>query len=169
MHIHSFEERAALCVAVGRSLQPQDIASHAFFSWCDAICFALLLTSAFDTGGALRAQRLLKHVRLKTIPRTDTPLDRRLFQARRDAMLLKAAVNLLLGPHLCFANSFAICAGLRRLGFSCHIVVGYEQIHQYTETPMDAYVEYEHEPVSTSPEAKYGFAPLLIYGLETER
>jgi hypothetical protein len=168
MHVSSAEELMIPRVAVGRSIQPQDIPSHSLCSWCNALFYALLLTYAFDSGGALQAQCFLKHIRVRKIDLAGTPSDIRVFRARNDAMILKAAINLLLGPHLCFASSFAICGGLRRLGFSCHIVVGYEQVHQYTETPMDAYVEYEHEPVSTTLDATYGFAPMLTYGLEPE-
>ena len=168
MHVLTEEELTMFQVAVGRSIQPQEIPSHSLRLWCDALLYALLLTYAFDSGGALRAQRVLKHVRVRKTGYAFPPFDIRLFQARKDAMMLKMGINLLLGPHLCFASSFAICAGLRRLGFSCHIVVGYEQVHQYMETPMDAYVEYEHEPVSTTLDTKYGFAPMLTYGLEPE-
>src|SRR5689334_4930604 len=160
----SFDEEQLASVAVGRSVQRLDLPSHSLFSWCDAILFALVLTSDFDSGGALKTQRILRHIPVRTKPMIDAPAGLRLLLARKDAMNLKAAVNLLFGPRLCFANSFAICAGLRRLGFPCHVAVGYEQIHQYTETPMDAYVIYEGEPVSTTSEVKYSFVTLLTYG-----
>jgi hypothetical protein len=164
MDIHIPEEREVVCVALGRPVQLRDLPCHSFVAWCDAVCYALVLAWAFDSGGALRAQRMLSSLQVRTTMVPTYPLDIRLFQARKDAMVFQAIVNGVLGPHRCFANAFAICAGLRRLGFSCHIVVGYEHIHQYIETPMDAYVEYEHEPISTTAEAQYSFVPMLIYG-----
>src|SRR5690348_6659433 len=131
MHSSFSAEEQVASVAVGRSVHLSEIPSHSLFSWCDAIFAALMLTYAFDIGGALRAQRILKQIPVRTNPSLKTPEDFGLFLARKDAMRLKAIVNFFLGPRLCFANSFALCAGLRRLGFSCHIIVGYEQIHQY--------------------------------------
>ena len=164
MLVFSPEALMIVRVAVGKSLQPQDIPSHTPLAWCDAIVSALTLARSFDSGGALRAQRALARVHVRKTVLCNFTQDARLLRARKDAMHLKAAVNLLLGPHLCFASSFALCAGLRRLGFPCHVAVGYEQIQQYTETPMDAYVIYENEPVSTTPEVKYSFLIMLTYG-----
>lgn len=164
MRIHSPENVQVVCVAIGRNIQIQDIPSHSFFAWCGAFCAALIMTRSFDSGGALKAQRMLSSIGTRKTRLSTYPLDIRLLRARQSAMLLKAVVNLVLGPRLCFAHSFALCAGLRRLGLPCHIVVGYEQIHQYTETPMDAYVSYEGEPISTLAEVKYSFVPILTYG-----
>ena len=164
MHTHSLEDLEVVRVAMGRHVQLRDIPSPSFFAWCDAFCSAVALTWAFDSGGAVRAQYMLSSIRVRKTTVSTYPLDIRLFQARRAAMILKAMINLVLGPRLCFASSFALCAGLRRLGVACSIVVGYEQIYQYTQTPMDAYVEYEQEPISTNAEVKYSFVSVLTYG-----
>ncbi len=82
-------------------------------------------------------------------------------------MQIKALINLLLGHRLCFSRSFAICAGLRRLGYACRVVVGYEQVYQYTETPMHAYVELNQVPISDQLDIQYAYIPVLYYGEET--
>jgi hypothetical protein len=92
------------------------------------------------------------------------PQDMLLVQAREDAARLRALLNLLLGHRLCYSRSFAICAGLRRLGYPCRSIVGYEQVYQYRETPTHAYVELYQEPVSDSYDTQYAYVPVLYYG-----
>lgn len=158
------EEKALMQVALGRVVLPKHLPHHSLCIRWHALRHALALTRAFDRGGAHYAQLLLE----KSVgPALDLSLyshDIRVLQARKEASRLQAWITLLIGDRLCFASSFAICGGLRCLGYSCSLNVGYEYIHQYTETPLHAYVMYEEEIINDSPEVRSSFVPIVTYG-----
>lgn len=166
MNRERLEEEMMMHVALGHTALLAHFPHHSFYSHCCALRSALALTKAFDRGGAHQARRLLEHIPVCTSTLSSYPHDIRVLQARKEAMRLQSWVTLILGDRLCFASSFAICAGLRRLGYSCFVEIGYEYIHQYTETPLHAYVVYEEEIVNDTPDIRYSFVPLLAYGKE---
>ncbi len=157
-------DKAHMQVALGRPVLPEHFPRHAFRTRCHALRSALVLIRAFDRGGAHYAQPLLENIVVHASEVSFYPHDIRVLQARKEAARLKAWTTLLLGDRLCFASSFAICGGLRCLGYSCYVNVGYEYIHQYTETPLHAYVVYEEEIINDSPEIRYSFVPIVVYG-----
>lgn len=158
------ENDAIVTVALGRPVSSGSLLTHSLLTWIDALWYALLLTHAFDRGGAKRAERKLCHMQQRLTYWDSVARDIRLISARRDAMILKAFIHLLLGDHLCFADSFGICAGLKRLGYTCFISVGYQYIAQVIESSMHAYVVYENEPVSDVMEIQFAFVEMLTYG-----
>ena len=159
-----FEEEAVVSVALGRAVQPTQFPHHSFCARWAALCCAVALTRAFDRGGAHQAEQQLAKIPVRASALSSYAPDVRVHQARIEAARLRGWATLLLGDRLCFASSFAVCGGLRRLGYSCCVEVGYECIHQYTETPLHAYVVCEGEIVNDDPEIQYGFIPLLAYG-----
>jgi hypothetical protein len=158
------DHMAVLSVALGYTpTQPKS--KHAWHAWCAALWQALIITIIFErkSGVQKSAERLVtQHPPSAPL----LPRDMLLVQAREDAAHLRALLNLLLGHRLCYSRSFAICAGLRRLGYSCRSIVGYEQVYQYRETPTHAYVELQQEPISDPYDTQYAYVPVLYYGEE---
>ena len=140
---------------------------HRLRAWFQAVIWSLRLLFAFDHGGSAKAQQCLKrmHPTLAYAPYLAQPL--RILQAQKDAMLLKAWMHLIVGNRACFAESFALCAGLHSLGFPCLIVVGYAQIEQFTLTPLHAWVEYESVPLGNPLDVQYCYAEIHHYGFES--
>jgi hypothetical protein len=155
---------ALVTVALGQPATSHSLLKHPLWTWIDALRSALLLTSAFDRGGAKRAEHELSHLQQRLTHWDTVPREMRLVSARRDAMILKAFIHLILGDRLCFADSFGICAGLKRLGYACWISIGYQYIAQVIESSMHAYVVYENEPVSDAVEVQFAFVEMLTYG-----
>jgi Transglutaminase-like superfamily len=115
----------------------------------------------------MQAQQCLKHMHptLAHAPHLSRSL--RILQAQKDTMLLKGWMHLIIGNRACFAESFALCAGLHYLGFPCRIVVGYAQIEQFTLTPLHAWVEYEGIPLGNPLDVQYCYAEIHHYSLES--
>jgi hypothetical protein len=158
------EEKALLQVVLGRAVLPKYLPHHSLRMRWRALRHALALTRAFDRGGAHHAQQLLENMVGPALDLSRYSHDIRVLQARKEASRLQAWITLLVGDRLCFASSFAICGGLRCLGYSCSMNVGYEYIHQYTETPLHAYVVYEEEVINDSSEIRSSFVPIVTYG-----
>jgi len=115
----------------------------------------------------VQAQQCLKRMQLTQAyePHLSRPL--RILQAQKDTMVLKAWIHLIVGNRACFAESFALCAGLHSLGFSCRIIVGYARIEQFTLTPLHAWVEYEGVPLGNPLDVQYCYAEIHHYSLDT--
>ena len=172
MRAYTRADQAMIQVALGRPVTPEQLlslADHSLGSWCRSIWAALRLTRAFDRGGAHQAEQLLSRLPSKISPSASSLHDVQVLHARKDAMRLKAWLALLLGDRRCFASSFAICGGLRQLGYPCFVEVGYEYIHQYTQTPFHAYVVYEGEIVNDFPDMRASYVPFLWYGKKGEQ
>jgi hypothetical protein len=159
--LHSLDLRAT--IAVGYPTYAEDIPNHSALQWLRAAISAAVTLCAFDYGGSREAKRSLEKIRTMYKGFEGTPPNIITFKARRDSAVLRALMRLVFGMRACFAESFAICAGLRCLGFDSYVVVGYASIELFTPTQLHAWVECNGEPVSDPAEIKYGYLELQRY------
>lgn len=151
-------------VAVGYPIPYRDLPRHPRWSWLRTAWWSIRLLQAFEQGGMKQAYQLLQRCLCSQQNEGDSaPL--RLLQARQAQTVLRAWIHLVGRAHQCLAESFALCAGLRCLGFDCHLFVGYAQIEQYVQFPTHAWVDYLGEPVNDALEVKYAYHPLFCDGI----
>ncbi len=151
-------------IATGYPTYAEDIPNHPAKQWLRAAINAAATLRAFDCGGSDEAKRSLEKIRTMDKVFDDIPANIIILKARRDSTVLRGLMRLIFGMRACFAESFAICAGLRCLGFfDSYIVVGYARIELFAPTQLHAWVECRGEPVSDPVEVKYGYLELQRY------
>jgi Transglutaminase-like superfamily len=160
--MHSLDFLAT--VAVGYPTYNKDIPNHSIFEWLRAAINTASTLYAFDYGGSSEAKRSLERTKIICKGLENIPISIAILKARRDSTVLRTFVRLIFGMRACFAESFAICAGLRCLGFfDSYVVVGYSRIELFTPTNLHAWVEFRGEPVSDIAEVKYSYIELKRY------
>ena len=133
---------------------------HSLRTWARALWWSIYLLSAFDAGQSRLAQEKLALVPLTSSPTCHFPLVLRVAAVRRDAARLRTWLHLLLDQRACYAESFALCAGLRILGWDARLVVGYAVLTLHSPTALHAWVAYEGEVVSDRPDIASGYLEL---------
>jgi hypothetical protein len=152
-------------IAFGMPIAHHAFPSHSWKTWMRALIWSIRLLRAFECGGSQQAYILLKSCQLQSMYGSDLSDEACLFKARQDVTFLRAWIHLIGKPHACFGESFALCAGLRCLGFDCHLLVGYAQIEQFVSTPLHSWVAYKEEPITDLLEVMYAYCPLYCDGL----
>ncbi len=161
-NLHSLDLFAT--IAIGYPTHSKDIPNHSIPEWLKASVSAASTLCAFDYGGSSEAELSLKRTKSIYEEYKDVPISIAILKARRDSTLLRTLMRLVFGTRACFAESFAICAGLRRLGFfDSYVVVGYARIELFAPTDLHAWVEFRGEPVSDTAEVKYAYVELRRY------
>jgi hypothetical protein len=113
--------------------------------------------SAFDAGQSRLAQETLARVPRLSSFASQLPLSLRIAAARYDLSKLRTWLHLLLNDRACYAESFALCAGLRVLGWDCVLAIGYACITLNSSTPMHAWLEYEGEVIGEQSDIALGY------------
>lgn len=150
-------------IMVGYPITSKDIPRHPLSCWFKATVNCVAMLRLFDKGGSRVASQALKDIQVtKGLPQ-NVPTEVLKLKAREDAAALRSLSRLIYGTRACFAESFAICSGLRCFGYNSCVVVGYARVELFAPTSMHAWVEYENEPISDAAEVKYAYLEVCRY------
>lgn len=149
----------------GSRIVQHEIPHHTWSSWIRALWRSIYVLSAFDAGQSGLAQAKLAQTPLApSQPLQNAPLLRPAL-VRQDAAKLRVWLHLLCGARACYAESFALCAGLRMLGWNCTLVVGYAYLSLNSSAVMHAWVEYEGEVMNDRYDIPSGYQEIERRGL----
>jgi hypothetical protein len=153
----------------GKPVRYADLPRHTFLQWACAFRWSLRMLRHFEKGQSQRAYAALPtyHMLQPYAPTLSSELH--LLKAAYDVQLLRAFLRLVGKPHVCFAESFALCVGLKALGFDAHIMVGYARMETYVENEMHAWVEVAGELVSDLQDIPYLYQVLYRDGSAVPR
>lgn len=150
-------------IFAGYPIHAKDIPHHSIFQWFRAFLRTAITLCTFDNEGS----RVAKHKLGKTQGMHESfesvPSELIILKARRDSAILRAFIRFIFGKRTCFAESLAICAGLRCLGFGSYVIVGFARVEMFAPTQLHAWVECEGKMVSDPDEIKYGYVELQKY------
>lgn len=150
-------------IFAGYPIYAKDIPRHSIFQWLRALLRTSVTLCAFDNEGSRVAKRKLGETQTMHKSFESVPSELIILKARRDSAVLRAFTRLIFGERACFAESLAICAGLRCLGFDSYVIVGYARVEMFAPTQLHAWVECDGKMVSDPDEIKYGYVELERY------
>lgn len=158
MHPHHMSERnLQASLLSGMRISHHVLPRHPLSSWLRALFWSVYVLAAFDAGHSRLAQATLNKAPLADRPRHQYPREVRCAAARLDAARLRTWLHLLLGDRACYSESFALCAGLRVLGWDCTLVSGYACMYMQGPTAMHAWVEYAGEAINDRSDIPLGY------------
>jgi len=149
-------------IVAGYPLRRGDLPGVPLHRWVASLVWGWRATRAFDHGGSRRAEEVLRRVPVPAQRPTGGEAAAWRVRARLDADRLRAVLTRLAGPRACYGESFAICAGMRRLGHDAEVVVGFQRVDFGALTECHAWVELLGEPV-------YGPLDVAVLYEEIER
>jgi Transglutaminase-like superfamily len=160
---HRFYRDLAVSLLTGTSQSSKQLPRHSALTWMRAIWQSIYVLSSFDAGRSRLAQDKLARISHSPMKATYPPV-LACAAVHADAHHLRFWLHLLLGKRACYAESLALCAGLRMIGWDCAVVIGYGCVDMDTDSNMHAWVEFAGEIVSDPLDVASGYCELMRIG-----